>query len=94
MVITGGDPLQREDLFELIEYGRSRNIIISVTPAGTARLTAAVVHQLKEAGVFSLGLSLDGSTETATTPFAALMAPSAGRLRQHSWPMKWVCRYN
>lgn len=63
MVITGGDPLQRDDLFELIDYGRSRGIIISVTPAGTARLTADVVRQLKAAGVFSLGLSLDGSTE-------------------------------
>jgi AdoMet-dependent heme synthase len=63
LVITGGDPLQREDLFELIAYGRSRNIVISVTPAGTSRLTAVAVQQLKEAGVFSLGLSLDGSDE-------------------------------
>jgi AdoMet-dependent heme synthase len=69
LVITGGDPLQREDLFELIEYGRSRNIIISVTPAGTARLTADVIHQLKDAGVFSLGLSLDGSTESRHDTF-------------------------
>jgi AdoMet-dependent heme synthase len=69
LVITGGDPLQREDLFELIAYGRSRNIIISVTPAGTARLTAAAVQQLKEAGVFSLGLSLDGSNEARHDAF-------------------------
>ena len=69
MVVTGGDPLQRDDLFELIAYGRSQGIIISVTPAGTARLTADVVHQLKDAGVFSLGLSLDGSTEAKHDTF-------------------------
>lgn len=61
LVITGGDPLQRPDLFELIAYGRSLSIPISVTPAGTEQLTPAVVEQLRASGVSSLGLSLDGS---------------------------------
>ena len=61
LVVTGGDPLQRPDLFELIAYGRGLGIPISVTPAGTPRLTADVIEQLQVAGVSSLGLSLDGS---------------------------------
>ena len=61
LIITGGDPLQRPDLFELIAYGRSLNIPISVTPAGTEQLTSAVVGRLQAAGISSLGLSLDGS---------------------------------
>ncbi len=61
LVITGGDPLRREDLFELIAYGRSLGLSVSVTPAGTPRLTAPVINRFKEAGVNSLGLSLDGS---------------------------------
>jgi AdoMet-dependent heme synthase len=69
LVITGGDPLQRDDLFELIAYGRSRNLAISVTPAGTARLTAVTIQQLKEAGIASLGLSLDGSDEARHDAF-------------------------
>lgn len=63
LVITGGDPLQRPDLFELIAYGRGLGIPVSVTPAGTARLTPAVVERLQAAGVSSLGLSLDGSND-------------------------------
>lgn len=62
LIITGGDPLNRPDLFELIGYGRTLGIPVSVTPAGTPSLTAATIHRFKEAGVLSLGLSLDGST--------------------------------
>lgn len=61
LVITGGDPLQRPDLYELIEYAVNLGVQVSVTPAGTAKLTTDVVKQLKAAGVVGLGLSLDGS---------------------------------
>jgi AdoMet-dependent heme synthase len=61
LVITGGDPLQRPDLFELIAHGRALGLPVSVTPAGTARLTAEVIGRFKDAGVNALGLSLDGS---------------------------------
>jgi len=62
LVLTGGDPLQRADLFELIEYARSLDIKISVTPAATPLLTREALVALKEAGVDSIALSLDGST--------------------------------
>lgn len=62
LVITGGDPLRRPDLFELIDYGRSLGLSISATPAGTAALTPQVVDRFQAAGVSSLALSLDGST--------------------------------
>lgn len=62
LVITGGDPLRRPDLFTLIEYGRDLGLSISVTPAGTAALTPEIITQLNEAGIASMALSLDGST--------------------------------
>ena len=62
VVITGGDPLRRADLFELIEYGAELGLSMSATPAGTEALTPQVVQQFKEAGVASLAVSLDGST--------------------------------
>ncbi|MDX1687226.1 MAG: TIGR04053 family radical SAM/SPASM domain-containing protein [Candidatus Promineifilaceae bacterium] len=61
LIITGGDPLQRPDLFELIAAGREMGIPISVTPAGTKRLTPAAIERLQASGISSLGLSLDGS---------------------------------
>lgn len=69
LVITGGDPLRRPDLFELIDYGHSLGLAISVTPAGTAALTPEVVAQFKQAGVASLALSLDGATPESHDAF-------------------------
>lgn len=60
LVMTGGDPLQRPDLFELIAYARSLNVPVAVTPAVTPRLTADVIARFKDAGVAMLGMSLDG----------------------------------
>lgn len=61
LVVTGGDPLNRPDLAGLIGYGRALGIPISVTPAGTPKLTREMILALQEAGVNGLGLSLDGS---------------------------------
>jgi AdoMet-dependent heme synthase len=69
IVITGGDPLQRSDLMELIRYGTSLGVTVSVTPAGTPRLTPAVVRELKSAGMASMGLSLDGSNAAVHDAF-------------------------
>ncbi|MDE3198517.1 MAG: radical SAM protein, partial [Acidobacteriota bacterium] len=62
LILTGGDPLARPDLFRLIDEARRRGIGVSITPAATTALTREVLVRLKEHGVEGLGLSLDGST--------------------------------
>jgi AdoMet-dependent heme synthase len=62
LILTGGDPLARGDLFELIDEARDLGIPVSITPAATPALTREVLVRLKEHGVDGLGLSLDGST--------------------------------
>ncbi|MEQ1886846.1 MAG: TIGR04053 family radical SAM/SPASM domain-containing protein [Bryobacteraceae bacterium] len=62
LILTGGDPLKRHDLFPLIDEACKRNIGVSITPAATTALTRDVLVQLVEHGVEGLGLSLDGST--------------------------------
>jgi AdoMet-dependent heme synthase len=62
LILTGGDPLARPDLFELIDEARKLGIGISITPAATGALTRDVLVRLCEHGVEGLGLSLDGST--------------------------------
>jgi AdoMet-dependent heme synthase len=62
VVFTGGDPLKRSDLFELIEYARLRGLAVSVAPSGTPLLTAVAIGALKAAGTEAISLSLDGST--------------------------------
>ena len=47
LVFTGGDPLRRKDLFELIDEARSLGINASITPSATTDLTYDVLAKLK-----------------------------------------------
>lgn len=62
LILTGGDPLARPDLYEIIDEARKHRIGVSITPAATPALSREVLVRLKEHGVEGLGLSLDGST--------------------------------
>jgi AdoMet-dependent heme synthase len=59
--LTGGDPLSRKDIFELIDYAREIGLEVSITPSATPELTNDAISRLKDHGIQSLGLSLDGS---------------------------------
>lgn len=61
LILTGGDPLSRKDIYVLIDYGRGLGLEVSITPSATPELTDAAIRRLKEHGIQSLGLSLDGS---------------------------------
>jgi radical SAM protein len=61
LILTGGDPLSRKDLYPIIDHGRSLGLEVSITPSATFELTNSAIDQLKAHGIQSLGLSLDGS---------------------------------
>jgi radical SAM protein len=62
LVLTGGDPLRRPDLAELVGYGTARGLTVSLTPSGTAAVTAERLRVLRDAGLARLAVSLDGAT--------------------------------
>src|SRR5262252_6453644 len=59
-VLTGGDPLKRPDIFELVEYASTNGVRISLTPSATPRLTRDAIARLKGCGLARLAVSLDG----------------------------------
>lgn len=65
LVLTGGDPLKRADLFDLIIAARGRGLNVSVSPSATPLLTPATVARFKAWGVEAISLSLDGATAEA-----------------------------
>lgn len=62
VILTGGDPMQRPDLMELIEYSRAIGVPTSITPSTTPTLTREHVARFKELGVAAMGVSLDAPT--------------------------------
>lgn len=60
VVLTGGDPLKRPDLFPMIEAAIRRGLRIALAPSVTPLLTRTAVARLADAGVGRIALSLDG----------------------------------
>jgi radical SAM protein len=60
MVFTGGDPLKRPDLYELIRYSVKIGLRTNVTPSATPLLTAEAIEAFKAAGIARMAISLDG----------------------------------
>jgi radical SAM protein len=68
-VLTGGDPLRRPDIAELVAYGTRIGVPVSLTPSGTAAVTQDRLAALKDAGLARLAVSLDGATAEAHDAF-------------------------
>jgi radical SAM protein with 4Fe4S-binding SPASM domain len=60
LVLTGGEPLLREDLFDLAAYGKSLGFRMGLATNGTL-VTPAVADRIREAGFERIGISLDGA---------------------------------
>jgi radical SAM protein len=62
LVLTGGDPLRRPDMVDLVAHGTARGLAVSLTPSGTGAVTEAALRALRDAGLARLAVSLDGAT--------------------------------
>lgn len=62
LIFTGGDPMMRRDLFEIISYATEKGLRCSLTPTATALPTKERLQQAKEAGIRRIALSLDAPT--------------------------------
>ncbi len=61
LVLTGGDPVKRKDIYDLIGYGVGRGLRTTVSPSATPLLTKEAIQKFKESGVSRIAISLDGS---------------------------------
>jgi Fe-coproporphyrin III synthase len=59
VLFSGGEPLMRPDLFELIEYAGQRGVRTVISTNGTL-VTADLAERIKKMGVSYVGISLDG----------------------------------
>lgn len=61
MVITGGDPLARSDVFDLLAATREAGMHAGFSPSVTPRLTPQRLARAVEAGAGTIHVSLDGA---------------------------------
>ena len=84
-VLTGGDPIKRPDLFELIEHATKVGVRVSLTPSATPLLTREVVHRLKESGLARLAVSLDGSNAEVHDAFRGMSGSFQRTMEAIEW---------
>ncbi len=58
LVITGGEPLVRKDIFDLLAYGKKLGFSFVIATNATL-ITEEVAHRLKEHGVAGVAVSID-----------------------------------
>ncbi|CAN5638954.1 TIGR04053 family radical SAM/SPASM domain-containing protein [soil metagenome] len=85
LVLTGGDPVQRPDLFEIIKEARHQGFTVAITPSATESTTRAIVEQFKSAGVARLAISLDGPDAHCHDTFRGVEGSFARTLEIVSW---------
>mgnify|MGYP002761530988 CR=1 FL=1 len=59
VVLSGGDPMKRGDLVELVRYGTERGLRMTLTPSGTEALSPESIDALADAGLRRMALSVD-----------------------------------
>lgn len=64
LILTGGDPLMRDDIEELLNYASNLGLRLGIAPAVTERLNDDALAMLTEYGVRYISISLDGMKET------------------------------
>ena len=68
IIMTGGEPMERSDIYSLIRFGRSLGLRMVMATCGYLIDDKAMV-KLKEAGIEALSFSLDGATASSHDNF-------------------------
>ncbi len=69
LVFTGGDPLKRDDIFDLVAHSRHIGLKVAMTPSATPLVTQDAIRRLQAMGLHRLAVSLDGAKATSHDRF-------------------------
>ncbi len=80
IILTGGEPLLREDVFELAAQGTALGLRMVMAPNGTL-VTAEAAKRMKDSGIKRVSISLDGAARETHDQFRQVDGAFQGALR-------------
>jgi heme b synthase len=79
VVLSGGEPLKREDVFDIAKYGTEKGLRMCLATNGTL-VTDETCEKIKSSGIRIVSLSLDGSVEKVHDDFRSQKGAFAGTI--------------
>ncbi len=79
VVLSGGEPLTRRDVFEIARYGTDKGLRMCLATNGTL-VTDEICEKIKQSGIRIVSLSLDGADETVHDDFRSQKGAFAGTI--------------
>ena len=83
VVLSGGEPLLREDVFDIAAYGTQKDLRMCLATNGTL-VTEETCLKIKESGIRMVSLSLDGASAEVHDDFRNQKGAFEGTLRAAS----------
>ena len=79
VVLSGGEPLTRKDVFEIARYGTDKGLRMCLATNGTL-VTDAICEEIKQSGIRIVSLSLDGADDKVHDDFRSQKGAFAGTI--------------
>jgi MoaA/NifB/PqqE/SkfB family radical SAM enzyme len=92
LVLSGGEPLYRSDIFQLARYATDKGLRVALATNGTL-VTKDVARMIVDAGVKRVSISLDGSDANTHDTFRGIPGAfdaAVHGLRNLNWHETWV----
>ncbi|KPJ55602.1 MAG: heme b synthase [Planctomycetes bacterium DG_58] len=80
IILTGGEPLLREDIFEIARHGTELGFHMTMAPNGTL-MDETVARRMIEVGIRRVGISLDAATPEVHDAFRDMPGAFAGAMK-------------
>ncbi len=79
VILTGGEPLLRPDIFDIAKYGTDKGLRMVMAPNGTL-ITENYAGKMADSGIKRISISLDGATAESHDSFRGVKGAFKGAL--------------
>ncbi len=80
IILTGGEPLLRDDIFDIAKYGTEKGLRMVMAPNGTM-VDKVNAKKMKESGIQRVSISLDGYKKESHDSFRGVEGAFDGAIR-------------